>query len=237
MFSPIAQTSVVEAILTQVRSLILEGDLAPKACLPPETAIAKKLGVGRQSVREALRILVGEGLIEIRKGEGAYVRQPTAAGAIQPRVLQLLLASEELWEIQELRRVLEPAIAEKAAERGSNEDFERVETILRHMEKKALMGESVFELAWDYHRAISRAAGNDALTKMIDVIYVMIRAAQRPLYDRYFNPWQELEDHRELLSAIRRKDPVVARDAMKAHLDAVDRRLGESIRAENENPQ
>jgi len=88
-------------------------------------------------VCEALRILHGEGLIEIRQGEGIYVRQPSSADVIQPRVLQVLLASEQLREIQEIRRVLEPAIAEGAAERGTDEDFEKVEEVLRRMEKNS----------------------------------------------------------------------------------------------------
>jgi GntR family transcriptional repressor for pyruvate dehydrogenase complex len=231
MFSRIGQKSVVEAVLEQVRSLILDGQLTPNSCLPPETTLSKTLGVSRQSVREALRILIGEGLIEVRQGDGIYVRVPSSADAIHSGVLQLLLASEELWEIQELRRVLEPAIAERAAERATDENFEKVEEILRRMEQKAVRHESVFELAWQFHLAIAEAAGNDSMTKVIDVIYQMIRAAEGPLYNRYFDSWQEIKDHRDLLGVIRKRDPALARDAMKAHLESVDERLGESLKA------
>ena len=82
MFSRITEKSVVEAILEQVRTLILDGELAPSSCLPPETTLSKKLGVSRQSVREALRVLIGEGLLEARQGEGIYVREPSSADAI-----------------------------------------------------------------------------------------------------------------------------------------------------------
>jgi|ERR1700730_5388452 len=233
MFSRIVQKQVVESVLEQVRSLILDGQLAPKSSLPPETTLAKKLGVSRQSVREALRTLLGEGLIEIRQGEGIYVREPSCADAIHGRVLQLLLASEELWEIQEIRRVLEPAIAQRAAERATDEDFEKVEEILRLMEGKASRGESVFETAWEFHLAVANAAGNRAMAKVVDVIYQMIRTAQRPLYNRYFDPWQEITDHHDLLATIRERDPAGARDAMRAHLESVDERLGESLKAED----
>jgi GntR family transcriptional repressor for pyruvate dehydrogenase complex len=230
MFSRIGQKTVVEAVLEQVRSLILDGQLTPNSCLPPETTLSKTLGVSRQSVREALRILIGEGLIEVRQGVGIYVRVPSSADAIHSGVLQLLLASEELWEIQELRRVIEPAIAERAAERATDENFEKVEEILRHMEQKAVRRESVFELAWQFHLAIAEAAGNAAMKKVIDVIYQMIRAAEGPLYNTYFDAWQEIKDHRDLLDVIRKRDPVIARDAMRAHLESVDDRLGESLK-------
>jgi len=234
LFSKLPQTSVVDSILEQVRALILDGQLAPKSILPPETTLARKLGASRQSVREALRTLLGEGLIEIRQGDGIYVREPSSAGAIQPGVLQLLLASEQLWEIQEIRRVFEPAIAARAAERAGEEDFEKAEEILRRMEKKTARGESIFELAWEFHVTLARAAGNKAMARIIGIIYDMIRTAERPLYDRYFDPWQEIKDHRTLLAAIRKRDPALAREAMTAHLGSVDDRLGESLKAQDQ---
>lgn len=240
MLSRIASKSIVEAVLEQVRSLILDGELAPNSCLPPETTIARQLGVSRQSVREALRILLGEGLLDVRQGDGIYVRQPSTADAIQDGVLQLLLMSEELWEIQELRRTLEPAVAERAAVRATNEDFNRMEEVLRGMERKAIHGESLFELAWEFHRALAKAAGNKSMTKVVQVISEMIRRAEGPLYDSYFDPWQEIKDHRDLLTAIRSRDLTVAREAMKAHLQSVDDRLSRALKsrttAETQNP-
>jgi len=231
MLSRIASKSVVEMVLEQVRSLILDGEVAPNSCLPPETTIARQLGVSRQSVREALRILLGEGLLHVRQGEGIYVRQPSTSDVIQGGVLQLLLISEELWEIQELRRTLEPAIAERAAERATDEDFNRLEEVLHKMERKAARGERSFELAWEFHRVLAEAAGNKSMTKIIEVISEMIRRAEGPLYHSYFDPWQEIKDHRSLLMAIRTRDLTVAREAMKAHLESVDNRLSEALRA------
>jgi GntR family transcriptional regulator, transcriptional repressor for pyruvate dehydrogenase complex len=158
------------------------------------------------------------------------VREPSSADVIHRGVLQLLLASEELWEIQEIRRVIEPAIAEKAAERGTDEDFEKIEEILAKMERKAVRNESVFQLAWEFHLAVADAARNKAMRKIIDVIYQMIRAAEGPLYNSYFDPWQEIKDHRALLAVFRQRDPSLAGDAMKKHLVSVDERLSESLK-------
>jgi GntR family transcriptional repressor for pyruvate dehydrogenase complex len=232
--SRITQKSVVDAVLDQVRALILDGELGPKNDLPPETTLAKKLGVSRQSVREAMRILLGEGLVEIRQGDGIYVREPSSEDCIRPGVLQLMLASEELWEIQEIRRVLEPEIAANAAERGTEEDFDSAEKILRRMRDRASRNESVFELAWEFHLAIASASGNKSMTKLIGVVYRMIRAGEKPLHDRYFDPWQEIRDHGELLATIRRREPALAREAMRRHLDSVDDRLASSLNAGTE---
>jgi len=229
MFARIGQKSLVNEVLDRVRSLILDGQLAPNSCLPAETTLAKKLGVSRQTVREALRILHGEGLLEIRQGAGIYVRQPSSADAIQPGVLQLILASEDLWEVQELRSVLEPAIAERAAKRASDKDFEKVEEILREMETRASRGDSIFELAWEFHLTLGQAAGNKALSKVINILYQMIRAAEGPIYERHFDPWEEIREHRDLLAAIRKRDTTIAREAMKAHLKSVDDRLRKSL--------
>jgi GntR family transcriptional regulator, transcriptional repressor for pyruvate dehydrogenase complex len=231
MFVPVGQKSVVDEILEQVRSLILDGQLGPNSCLPPETTLAKSLRVSRQSVREALRNLIGEGLIEVRQGDGIYVRAPTSADVIRRGVLQLLLASGELWEIQEIRKIIEPSIAAKAAERGTDEDFEKIEEILVQMERKATRNESVFGLAWEFHLGVADAARNSAMTKIVDVIYQMIRAAEGPLYNSYFDPWEEITGHRELLAIIRKRDPALAREGMKKHLESVDQRLSESLKA------
>lgn len=236
MFARIGQKSLVDVVLDRVRSLILTGQLAPNSCLPAETTLAKKLGVSRQTVREALRILHGEGLVEIRQGTGIYVRQPSAGDAIQPGVLQLLMASENLWEIQELRGVLEPEIAEWAAVRGSDDDFEKSENIIRQMEAGASRGQSIFELAWEFHLTLAQAARNKAVLKIIRIVYQMIRAIEGPIYERHFNPWQEVQEHRELLATIRKRDPKSSREAMQEHLERTDERLRQSLDGQDQAP-
>jgi GntR family transcriptional repressor for pyruvate dehydrogenase complex len=232
MFKPIEQKSVVEAIQQQITSLILEGQhLKPGSKLPSEKDMIRQFGVSRPALREAIRTMVGEGLLEIQPGLGTYVREPTSGAAIQANVVSLLLMPEDLMEIQEVRAILEPEVAARVAERATEKDLDELEGIMNEMEKAIREGHSIFELAWDFHRQLSRLAGNSAMAKIVDVIYEMIKTYEQPLYDRYFDPRQEIHDHLELVQVFRRRDPERARAAMKTHLNATSKKLSDAFLA------
>jgi GntR family transcriptional repressor for pyruvate dehydrogenase complex len=237
MFKPIEQKSVVEAIQQQITSLILEGNLKPGSRLPSEKDMIRQFRVSRPALREAIRMMVGEGLLEIQHGLGTYVREPTSGAAIQANVVSLLLMPEDLMEIQEVRTILEPEVAARVAERATGEDLDELEGIMNEMEKAIREGYSIFELAWDFHRRLSRFAGNSAMAKIVDVIYEMIKTCEQPLYDRYFDPQQEIHAHRELVQVFRRRDPEQARAAMKAHLNATSERLSDAFVAEGQTAE
>lgn len=231
MLKPIEQMSVVEAIQQQIRSLILGGDLKPGSRLPSEKDLVQQLRVSRPALREAIHMMIGEGLLEIQPGLGTYVREPTSAAAIRADVISLLLMPEDLRELQEVREILEPEVAALVAKRATEEDLNDLDGIMEEMEKAIRNEESIFELAWSFHRRLPRLAGNSAMAKIVDIVYEMIKTVEQPLYDRYFDPQQEVHDHRELVQVFRRQDPVEARAAMEAHLDATSKKLSDAFLA------
>jgi DNA-binding FadR family transcriptional regulator len=235
MFTPIDQKSVVQAIQEQIRLLIRDGQLEPGSKLPSEKLLMVQLGVSRPTLREALHTMVGEGLLEVRPGRGTYVREPTSATAIHAGVVSLLLMSEDIDEIQEVRKILEPEVAARVAERATEEDLRDIELILDEMAEAVQDGTSLFEIAWAFHRRLPQAAGNAAMAIIVDIIYEMIRMSEQPLYDRYFDPKDELRDHRELLRVLRLRDPKQARAAMKAHLEDVSVHLTAGLAAERQS--
>lgn len=229
MFKPVDQKSVVKAIRDQIGSLILGGQLSPGSKLPSEKELMRQLGVSRPTLREAIHMMVGEGLLEVRPGRGTYVREPSSAGAIRAGVVSLLLMPGDLEEIQEVRAILEPEIAARVAERATQKELDDLDAILDEMQAFILAGRSVFDLAWSFHRRLSELAGNSAMAKIVDILYEMIRVSQQPLYDQHFDPQQELCDHRELVQVLGKRDPGLARAAMKAHLKAVSEKLGDAL--------
>jgi DNA-binding FadR family transcriptional regulator len=237
MFRSIGQKSVVESIQEQIRLLIGEGRLEPGSKLPSEKELMAQLGVSRPTLREALHTMIGEGLLVVRPGRGTYVREPTSAAAIHAGVITLLLTSEDIEEIQEVRKILEPEVAARVAVRGTETDFGDIEAILDEMAAAVEDGSSLFEIAWAFHRRLPEAAGNAAMAKIVDIIYEMIRTSEQPLYDRYFDPTQELREHRELLRVLRLRDPELARAAMRAHLEDVSIHLTAGLAAEQQSPE
>lgn len=229
MFRVVDRKSVVDSVRQQIVELIRSGQLKAGEQLPSEKDLRESLGVSRPALREAIRTLVGEGLLEVRRGHGTFVKEPTSSSAIQAEVLSLLLLPEDLKEIQDARRLIEPEIAARAAVSASDQILLKLESLLNEMEQIARSGDSIFETAWEFHRQLALATGNRAIAKILDTLYEAIRVAERPLYDRHFDPVEDIQEHRSLLEVIRDRDAALARDAMIKHLGGVEEGLGRAL--------
>src|SRR5688572_20254195 len=119
---PIKSTRIYAEIVRQIRGLIADGQLKSGDRLPPERDLADRFRVSRTSVREALRALESTGLIEIRAGEGAFVRRVSVEALVEPLALVILSHREAIADLYEARRLLEPPIAKVAAERASPDE-------------------------------------------------------------------------------------------------------------------
>ena len=119
----IKSTRIYEEIVRQIKSMITEGRLKSGDQLPPERDLAEKFLVSRTSVREALRALEPLGLVEIRPGEGTFVREVSIESLIQPLALVMVSQREAIGELFEARRLLEPMIAGLAASRATRDDL------------------------------------------------------------------------------------------------------------------
>src|SRR5437867_12526511 len=127
---PIKSTRIYEEIVRQVKQLIAEGRFKSGDRLPPERELAEKFVVSRTSVREALRALESLGLIDIRPGEGTFVREVSIDALVGPLALLMTTQREAIGELFEARRVLEPALAALAARRATPGGAQGLERIL-----------------------------------------------------------------------------------------------------------
>src|SRR5215472_15074118 len=137
---PIAGTRIYAEIVRQIRNLINEGKLKSGDKLPPERDLAERFRVSRASVREALRALESMSLIEIRLGEGTFVRGGSVDSLVEPLALVILAEREAVEDLFEARRLLEPPIAELAARRSTKEEIEEMERILDVQGKEVARG-------------------------------------------------------------------------------------------------
>jgi DNA-binding GntR family transcriptional regulator len=101
--------------------------------------------------------------------------------------------------------------------------------ILDDMEEALNRGQSIYESAWAFHRGFAQAAGNSAMAKILDILYEMLRVAQAPIYERHFDPRQDILVHRQLLNTIRKRDPALARAAMVQHINVVEDGLNRAL--------
>src|SRR5262249_37075710 len=115
---PVRNIRIYEEIVRQIRGLVADGRVKSGDRLPPERDLAERFRVSRASVREALRALQVTGLIEIRPGEGTFVREVSVEALVEPLARVILAQREGVAELYEARRLLEPPIAGLAARRA-----------------------------------------------------------------------------------------------------------------------
>jgi len=219
---PIKSTRIYEEIVRQVKQLIAEGRLKTGDRLPPERELAEKFVVSRTSVREALRALESLGLIEIRPGEGTFVRQVSVDALVGPLALMMASQREAIGELFEARRVLEPAIAALAASRATPDEVQEMERILESQAREVAAGRTGLAEDAAFHTAIGAAARNHAITRIVHAIMDLLTQSREESLNTPGRPTRSHQDHRRILQAIAKRNPSAARQAMLDHLVAVE---------------
>ena len=220
--APIKSTRIYEEIVRQVKQMIAEGRLKSGDRLPPERDLAEKFVVSRSSVREALRALESLGLVEIRAGEGTFVREVSVESLIEPLALMMVSQREAIAELFEARRLLEPGIAALAASRATLEEVAEMERILEEQAKEIAEGRTGLVQDAAFHGAIGAAAHNRAITRLAHAIMDLLTQSREESLNTPGRPQRSHQDHRRILEAIRARDEHAARQAMLDHLDSVE---------------
>ena len=220
--APIKSTRIYEEIVRQVKQMIAEGRLKSGDRLPPERDLAEKFVVSRSSVREALRALESLGLVEIRAGEGTFVREVSVESLIEPLALMMVSQREAIAELFEARRLLEPGIAALAASRATLEEVAEMERILEEQAKEIAEGRTGLVQDAAFHGAIGAAAHNRAITRLAHAIMDLLTQSREESLNTPGRPQRSHQDHRRILEAIRARDEHAAQQAMLDHLDSVE---------------
>ena len=224
-FSPIKTKRLYEEIVEQIKQLITDGRLKPGDRLLAERELAEQFQVSRASVREAIRTLEMLGVIDIRPGEGTFVRGTETDDIIRPLAMFLAVERSSLLDMFEMRRIFETATASLAAERASEEELDHIEAMLDKMRERlnVLDPEKGEEFDAAFHYAVAEATHNSLLTKLFKTVSEEFAkansVARRQLYhDNIQNAQKIIDQHSEILEAIRSRSPKAAGEAMLAHL-------------------
>ena len=218
---PVKSVRIYEDIVRQVRALIADGHLKSGDRLPPERDLAERFRVSRTSVREALRSLQSRGLIDIRAGEGAFVRDVSVEALVEPLALVILPYREAVGELFEARGLLEPAIAALAARRATRDEIAEMERILAEQAREVASGRTGMAQDSALHAAIAAAAHNRAIVRIVNALVDLLAQSREESLHTRGRPKRSHQDHRRILGAIRRRDEAGARRAMFDHLTAV----------------
>ena len=231
-----------DAIAARLEELILDGIFRPGQLLPSERRLSERLQVSRASLREALRTLRSKGVIVTRQGRGSVVAELVAGAQDTPLMHLFRDHPRTLFDLLEVRSLLEGESASLAASRGTSSDrvliTRRYEEMVDYVARtESIDVERLARLDHGFHLAISQASHNPVLVhtlqSLTDLLLSSVFASVKNLYHRPRSREMINRQHARLFHAVVEGKPVLARRAALEHLSSVGEQLRE-IEAEDQ---
>ena len=207
-----------QAAAQEIKRFIAETGLKPGDRLPSEHALCQHLAVGRTSLREALRLLEMDGVIDIKVGRGVYVRRNDWKSFFARASGPLLDDSSDLVDLTAVREIMEVEAARLAADNGTQPQLDALAERLQRDREKVRQGQYELDDDIDFHRLLFEAAGNQVLLRFVR----LIREATRPAYEAHLlRPkaiLDTLAEHTAIYDAVRGRRPEAAAEEIRSHV-------------------
>jgi DNA-binding FadR family transcriptional regulator len=225
----IGRQQLTEQVISHLQGQIASGQLPLGVRLPPEAQLMEQLGVGRSTLREAVRALAHTGFLEVRQGDGTYVRN----NRHRDETIEQRLARAEMLEVYEVRHILELGIARLAAKNRTDDDLARMRECLtvrdvadRNCDRRAFLDADL-----RFHQAVADATKNAVLAELyMSFSRAILDASTAVVADRAVDRSNQRCWHQQLLEAIARRDENGAERIAAEILDSVMDQLGELLR-------
>lgn len=200
----------------QLIAMIREGNYAPRDKLPTEAELSENLNVGRNTIREALRLLVSRNIITIRQGSGIFLSEKQGV-ADDPFGFCLVSDRQKLTrDLLQVRVMLEPPIAALAAQNRTGGEVTELESILRQLEELMKNREAYEKMDIEFHVKIAQSSHNSVMSHLVPVISRSIAVFAREVRETEYE--QTFISHRAIFEAIKNQKPVESQQAMYFHL-------------------
>lgn len=230
-FSGIKNTLLAEQVQEQLYDYITAHSMKPGDKLPNEFKLAEQFGVGRSTVREAVKLLVSRNVLETRRGSGTYVKDliPADMDPLNLRSVQDKVALA--MDLVDLRLILEPGIAELAAYNATEEEIRHLQELCDATEYKIENNLYYIQDDIDFHTYIARCSKNKVVEQLISIIETAVLMFVNITHRQLMK--ETVTTHRAITKAIADHDPIGARSAMTMHI-AFNRNLIKEIYDERE---
>lgn len=216
-----------EITAQKILNMIQEKGCTSGDKLPTEAELVESLGAGRNTVREALRILMSRNIVTIRQGSGTFVSDKNGV-ADDPLGFSLIEDRRKLTEdLIQVRVMLEPPLAALAAQNATEKDILKLENILLDLEEAMEKREDYAEKDCRFHSQIARCSHNVVMVNLLPVITHGVRVFAGSVQETEYE--QTLLSHRRIFEAVRSRRPVDAEQAMYFHLMYNDNRYKEEL--------
>lgn len=224
-FGTVERAALPEQITERILQMIKEGQLRPGDKLPAERELAGMMNVGRPALREALRALAMMNVIEIRQGAGAYVTELETAQLVQHLDFVFSLSDTAILDLFDARKIVEVGTIELAALHISDSEIEELEACLEKSVQTMNDPEAFLQTDLELHTLIAKIAHNPIMFRIMESIQELGLASRRRTGYLTGVTEQSTSDHRQIVAALKARDPQAAREAMWHHLNNVEKKL------------
>ena len=222
MFQPIRAGRLYEQIVDRIEDQVLSGELNAGDRLPPERLLAEQFGVSRTAVREAVKALRQRGLIEVYPGRGTFITDGTSNALHRSLGLAMRVGREDGVEsLLELREIIEPAITAKAALLATLIQIEQLENCVEQMDMFLTIPEQFMAADNNFHMVLAAASGNVLVPAILNSIVDILQEQRMMIFRADGGQIIAQTHHRNILQAIKDRNPAAAKASMEAHLTQV----------------
>lgn len=229
----VSEARLAQTVAEQIREMIAREGMSAGDKLPPESELMARYGVGRSTVREAVKQLQAENVVMIRRGLGSFVADRTGIGR-DPLGLSFEEQDRVLRELMEVRLLLEPGIAGEAAQRRTQADVQAMQTSIDRMAQAHGRGEDYQGFDYDFHLAMAQSVHNSVLRRIYPVIFEAIAQGYTRTAHMHGSADVALGFHREILAAIIEGDSAAASQATRQHILQALKDINRNVKGENE---
>ncbi len=214
-------TRVYESVVTQLQRLVTEGQLQPGDKLPSERELCRMFQVGRSSIRDAIRHLQTLGVVRSRHGGGTIVQDLSPESIVTPLATMLTRRRAMVEELMDVRAIVEPPLARRAALHATDEDLARLRAVVLRQERRLRAGQLATDEDAEFHAIIAHAAGNRVMLSVLDVLMDLLAETRSRALQGRGRTERSARAHRRILRALERRDPSAAERAMRAHITGI----------------
>jgi len=221
-FQPVQRPNAVEDVIHSFQQALLNGNLQPGEKLPSETELGQQFGVGRGTVREAMKMLSAMGVVEIRRGDGTYVCESISPKVINPLLFAVLMESSDVDDLYDFRRMIDVGYSQFAAAKATDEDFAHMAELIEEMKTYRASGErdeeQLMQLDLSFHCAVLEATKNPLIVKIGQMVMEMFRETVKQAISTPGGVGWTIEQHQRILVALQSRDPQQVCEAVEIGL-------------------
>lgn len=200
-----------------LRAFVIENGLKAGDPLPPEAVLAQQLGIGRNSMREAIKALESVGVLETRRGIGVFVKEFSFEPLLENLAYGLQESLRDVDELRDIRRVLEVGLIERTIALIGDEDIAALRDVTERMRGKAMRDESFAEEDQEFHQLLFRCQNNRMLSSLLAIFWRAFYKASGLADLGNPSPLDTWRDHHSIVEAVAARDVASARLRLDAH--------------------